>query len=129
MRFRFFHLNPFHKTYISRISSCSYIRNHNPVIQVLNPPHFYDYSENPNFKISKRWHVGHSHSHHTSGEDSEKIFRLGLLSDIGLATGKAVTGYLSGSTAIIADAAHSISDVVNLLFLLFNSTLSRFRFS
>ncbi|KAM7521503.1 hypothetical protein LguiA_011405 [Lonicera macranthoides] len=112
MRFRFFHLNPICKTYTSRIPSYTHNRNHNPVIQLFNPPQFYDYSENSNFKIPKRWHVGHSHSHHTSGEDSEKIFRLGLLADIGLATGKAVTGYLSGSTAIIADAAHSISDVV-----------------
>lgn len=37
---------------------------------------------------------------------------MGLAADIGLAAGKAFTGYLSGSTAIIADAAHSVSDVV-----------------
>ncbi|KAL0435852.1 UNVERIFIED_CONTAM: Metal tolerance protein C1 [Sesamum radiatum] len=77
------------------------------------------FSENPNFKIHRRWHLGHTHhhDHHEhrdlhSGKEGEKIFRLGLAADIGLAAGKAVTGYLSGSTAIIADAAHSISDVV-----------------
>lgn len=37
---------------------------------------------------------------------------MGLAADVGLAAGKALTGYLSGSTAIIADAAHSVSDVV-----------------
>uniref|UniRef100_A0A2N9E149 Uncharacterized protein n=1 Tax=Fagus sylvatica TaxID=28930 RepID=A0A2N9E149_FAGSY len=47
-----------------------------------------------------------------SGKEGENIFRLGLAADIGLATGKALTGYLTGSTAIIADAAHSVSDVV-----------------
>jgi hypothetical protein len=60
-------------------------------------------------------HSNHDHGHrhnHVSGKEGEKIFRLGLAADIGLATGKALTGYLSGSTAIIADAAHSVSDVV-----------------
>lgn len=64
--------------------------------------------------------MGHSHHHdrdqdqrdRMSGKEGENIFRLGLAADIGLATGKALTGYLTGSTAIIADAAHSVSDVV-----------------
>ena len=47
------------------------------------------------------------------GFDALVVFRLGLAADFGLAAGKAVTGYLSGSTAIIADAAHSVSDVVS----------------
>jgi Co/Zn/Cd efflux system component len=68
--------------------------------------------------------LGHSHNdhdhhhHHVSGKEGEKVFRLGLAADIGLAIGKTLTGYLSGSTAIIADAAHSISDVVTLLAVL-----------
>ncbi|XP_070012119.1 metal tolerance protein C1 isoform X2 [Nicotiana sylvestris] len=69
------------------------------------------------FMLQKRWHTGHSHSHHDhddlrSGKNGERIFRLGLAADIGLAASKAFTGYICGSTAIIADAAHSISDVV-----------------
>lgn len=48
----------------------------------------------------------------SSSTESENIFRLGLAADIGLSAGKAITGYLTGSTAIIADAAHSLSDVV-----------------
>ena len=83
-------------------------------------PRLYDrssfaYPENPSFNIPKRWHVGHSHHHHhhdQTSEEGERIFRLGLAADIGLTAGKALTGYLSGSTAIIADAAHSLSDVV-----------------
>ncbi|KAK4732230.1 hypothetical protein R3W88_025218 [Solanum pinnatisectum] len=73
---------------------------------------------NPSFMLQKRWHTGDSHSHHhdhhdlRSGKDGERIFRLGLAADIGLAASKAFTGYVCGSTAIIADAAHSISDVV-----------------
>jgi divalent metal cation (Fe/Co/Zn/Cd) transporter len=58
--------------------------------------------------------VGHSHHHggEDGGETSERIFRLGLAADVVLTVGKAVTGYLSGSTAIAADAAHSLSDIV-----------------
>lgn len=60
------------------------------------------------------WRRGHTgHSRHRDGKEAEKVFRLGLAADFGLAAGKAVTGYLSGSTAIIADAAHSVSDVVS----------------
>ncbi|KAJ3683743.1 hypothetical protein LUZ60_013970 [Juncus effusus] len=64
--------------------------------------------------IFTRWHVGHSHHHEppTGGLAADRIFRLGLASDVALAIGKAAAGYLSGSTAIVADAAHSVSDVV-----------------
>lgn len=112
MRLKFFYNNLKHvrNTYISRIST-------EPVVL---SPQFNNfavlYSENPNFKIWKRWHLGHSHDqgHEDSliVKEGEKIFHLGLGADIGLAAGKALTGYLSGSTAIIADAAHSVSDVV-----------------
>ncbi|KAM7255133.1 hypothetical protein ACFE04_020374 [Oxalis oulophora] len=69
------------------------------------------------YPIPKRSIFGHSHSHdhhqiNGTTKEGEKIFRLGLAADIGLTAGKAFTGYLSGSTAIIADAAHSLSDVV-----------------
>ncbi|KAG6482452.1 hypothetical protein ZIOFF_059083 [Zingiber officinale] len=61
-----------------------------------------------------RWHgAGHSHHHHHSDrKGSEGTFRLGLASDVALSVGKGLTGYLTGSTAIIADAAHSVSDIV-----------------
>lgn len=65
-----------------------------------------------------RSHTGHAHHHHGNGDNEgggstgERVSKLGLAADIALAGGKAVTGYLSGSTAIIADAAHSLSDVV-----------------
>ncbi|XP_050364586.1 metal tolerance protein 2 isoform X3 [Argentina anserina] len=85
-------------------------------IQTLNS-HLQHHSlilhQNSIYSIPRRWHLGHSHGPDEDyGKEGEKIFRLGLAADIGLATGKALTGYLSGSTAIIADAAHSVSDVV-----------------
>lgn len=127
MGFRFLiKLCPFHKCCISRISSSSHSYNSNifkkcAAAQAFVNSGLYDHStpcaENPSFMIHKRWHVGHTHHQHEgrdshSGEQGEKVFRLGLAADIGLAAGKSITGYLSGSTAIIADAAHSISDVV-----------------
>ncbi|XP_062088101.1 metal tolerance protein 2 isoform X2 [Humulus lupulus] len=115
MGFRFRNLNPIYRVCITRfcsntqVLSCSNSLAQHPWV-VLSQIH-------PVYGIPRRWHGGHSHHrggdyNHGSGEESEKIFKLGLASDVVLATGKALTGYLSGSTAIIADAAHSISDVV-----------------
>ncbi|GAV83361.1 Cation_efflux domain-containing protein, partial [Cephalotus follicularis] len=118
MGFRFYNLNPLYKSYISKLShknlhpcpiilqslTCQFQDNHSSLV-----------TDNPYHKIPKRWHLGHSHRDpidHLTGKEGENIFRLGLAADIFLATGKALTGYLSGSTAIIADAAHSVSDVV-----------------
>ncbi|KAJ0239967.1 Metal tolerance protein C1 [Hirschfeldia incana] len=93
----------------SSLSRLSLHRLHSPLRQ-SSPP------QTPSFNLSKRWHFGHSGSDHQDqrlgAEEGERIFRLGLASDIGLSVGKALTGYLCGSTAIIADAAHSVSDVV-----------------
>ncbi|XP_066380196.1 metal tolerance protein 2-like [Miscanthus floridulus] len=68
----------------------------------------------PHWLVPARGHVGHSYHHggEDEGETSERIFRLGLAADVVLTVGKAVTGSLSGSTAIAADAAHSLSDIV-----------------
>ncbi|XP_021856139.1 metal tolerance protein 2 isoform X2 [Spinacia oleracea] len=128
MGFRFFRLNPISNPYLSRISSITHknsiFTHQNPSkitslttqLQQFNDPSYVTINP-PNFQTFKRWHFGHSHHHHQgphqdSSKKSEDIFRLGLAADIGLTAGKAVTGYLSGSTAIIADAAHSLSDVV-----------------
>lgn len=116
MGFRYFNANliRFCKSSTRSIPSSS---NHKKLFYPLIP-RLYDrssfaYPENPSFNIPKRWHVGHPHHHHDqTSQEGERIFRLGLAADIGLTAGKALTGYLSGSTAIIADAAHSLSDVV-----------------
>ena len=66
----------------------------------------------------RRSHMGHAHDcddhgrHEKLGAYGEKILRWGLCSDITLTVGKVAAGYISGSTAIIADAAHSASDIV-----------------
>ncbi|XP_024534353.1 metal tolerance protein 2 isoform X1 [Selaginella moellendorffii] len=67
-----------------------------------------------------RTHMGHAHHHHHKGaavgdarsKAGEHIARIGLLADSSLAVLKGSAGYLSGSTALVADAAHSFSDIV-----------------
>ncbi|CAL0316192.1 unnamed protein product [Lupinus luteus] len=109
MRFRFSNLNPIYRNCITTLSSFS----HHKTTQSQSS---FIFHQIPAFKISRRSHFGHSHQDHDQNhlyqKEGENIFRLGLAADIGLAAGKAFTGYLSGSTAIIADAAHSVSDVV-----------------
>lgn len=118
MGFKFKSFNPillkqFHKSSTTTTIQSSFTHKHlfRPLIPQL--PDQSSFPENPSSKICKRWHVGHSHHHHDqTSKEGERIFRLGLAADVGLTAGKALTGYLSGSTAIIADAAHSLSDVV-----------------
>ncbi|KAG9444786.1 hypothetical protein H6P81_016126 [Aristolochia fimbriata] len=114
MGFRFLVRSPLYGNSLSGITAASRNRNSfNCFLLPISHNRAIDSSVYPNgyySKISWRSHMGHSHHH--GGEEGEGVFRLGLAADIALSTGKAITGYLSGSTAIIADAAHSISDVV-----------------
>ncbi|KAG6575848.1 Metal tolerance protein C1, partial [Cucurbita argyrosperma subsp. sororia] len=119
MGYRFHRLNPILQSFYSRLSSATHKEFHAiPSTQSfdLHPQAtLLGIYGDPKSKICRRWHLGHSHRHdddHRFGQEGENIFKLGLGADIGLAVGKAFTGYLSGSTAIIADAAHSVSDVV-----------------
>ncbi|KAM5563968.1 metal tolerance protein 2 [Rosa sericea] len=116
MGFRFQNLNSI-RTRLAALYIPKHSHPHPTIISQTLNSHLQDYSlilyQNPIYSIPRRWHLGHSHGPDEDyGKEGEKIFRLGLAADIGLASGKALTGYLSGSTAIIADAAHSVSDVV-----------------
>ena len=65
-------------------------------------------------------HHGHnSYDKDGSEEAGERVSRIGLIADVFLTVGKGFAGYVSGSTAIIADAAHSMSDVVRVSHALF----------
>ncbi|CAN4093105.1 unnamed protein product [Withania somnifera] len=111
-------LNRIRKTY--SLSTTTINRHNYDFTSLYLSPNFQFFDEdsdtrvaNRSFMFQKRWHTGDSHSQHDlcSGKDGERIFRLGLAADIGLALSKGFAGYVCGSTAIIADAAHSISDV------------------
>ncbi|KAK4273185.1 hypothetical protein QN277_021633 [Acacia crassicarpa] len=120
MGFRFSNLNAIYKTSITTLLSCSCEKFLPHLLSSANTNRLESsllFSNHPVFRITRRWHMGHSHGDHEHQhlllqKEGENIFRLGLAADIGLATGKTLVGYLSGSTAIIADAAHSLSDVV-----------------
>ncbi|KAL5712960.1 Metal tolerance protein C1 [Ranunculus cassubicifolius] len=105
--FRFSNFNPLYKTFLTKLSPPKKPR----LIYIISRPNSPISPTNPNLNIPVRFHVGHCH-HQDNSKEGDRVFKLGLAADIALASGKAITGYLSGSTAIIADAAHSISDIV-----------------
>ncbi|CAK9196001.1 unnamed protein product [Sphagnum troendelagicum] len=73
-------------------------------------------------------HAAHEHSHEAdekAGEAGERVLKLGLWGDILLTIGKGTAGYVSGSKAIIADAAHSLSDIVLSSVALWTSKAAR----
>mmetsp|Transcript_4823 Transcript_4823/g.6860 ORF Transcript_4823/g.6860 Transcript_4823/m.6860 type:complete len:548 (+) Transcript_4823:167-1810(+) len=80
---------------------------------------------------SKRGHMGHGHGHRDgghghshgtfafeemqeeAGKAAQRITWIGMGANAGLCIGKATVGFSSGSASLVADAAHSISDMVS----------------
>ncbi|KAL5402435.1 hypothetical protein PMIN03_010669 [Paraphaeosphaeria minitans] len=70
-----------------------------------------------------RSHGGHSHHHHhhdntylvskNKNDAGVRITRIGLYVNLGMAVGKGVGGYVFHSQALIADAIHSLTDLVS----------------
>ncbi|KAF2867098.1 cation efflux family-domain-containing protein [Massariosphaeria phaeospora] len=71
-----------------------------------------------------RGHAGHSHGHHHGGDNvyllskdkkdaAVRITRIGLYVNLGMAVGKGFGGYVFNSQALIADAIHSLTDLVS----------------
>ncbi|KAF1947193.1 hypothetical protein EJ02DRAFT_440413 [Clathrospora elynae] len=66
-------------------------------------------------------HAGHSHHHHdnsfllsTNKNDAGvRITRIGLYVNLGMAVSKGVGGYVFNSQALVADAIHSLTDLVS----------------
>ena len=98
------------------LSTSSTLRSSSPP----PPPHSHSHS-----------HAGHSHSHGSHTEDTaalssaftslrspssldpgSRITLIGLFSNVGLTAVKGAAGYLLASSALLADAAHSGSDLV-----------------
>lgn len=63
-------------------------------------------------------HGEHGHGDHGHGlpETIGRAFAVGASLNVGFVIAEAVFGFLSHSTALLADAAHNLSDVLGLLF-------------
>jgi cobalt-zinc-cadmium efflux system protein len=70
--------------------------------------------------------MSHEHSHPATREnDLGRAFALGVALNVGFVVAEAAAGLLAGSTALLADAAHNLSDVLGLLMAWGASTLAR----
>ncbi|RIA91710.1 cation efflux family-domain-containing protein [Glomus cerebriforme] len=85
------------------------------------------------FEQQKRWHI-HHHGHKDSGliaitADSKsrgtKITLWGLASNVGLTAAKGVAGLMMNSASLVADAAHSLSDLITDFVTLYTFRKSR----
>lgn len=75
--------------------------------------------------LPSRGHAGHSHHHHHHHHDNSylvsmnkndagvKITRIGLFVNLAMAIGKGIGGWVFHSQALIADAFHSLTDLVS----------------
>ena len=60
-----------------------------------------------------------------SDEESTGTVLVALAANLGIAVAKITAGLLSGSTAMLAEGAHSVADTTNQVFLLISLRLSR----
>jgi cobalt-zinc-cadmium efflux system protein len=60
-------------------------------------------------------HAGHDHDHGPAPRDFGSAFAFGTVLNLGFVVIEAVSGYLAGSMALIADAGHNLSDVLGLI--------------
>jgi cobalt-zinc-cadmium efflux system protein len=78
---------------------------------------------------SHEHHHGHSHSvgseHHRGPANFDRAFAVGTVLNIGIMLAELVFGYLAHSLALMADAAHNMSDVAGLLLAWGAAWLSR----
>ena len=59
---------------------------------------------------------GHGHSHGGSGSRNEQRVAIGACLTAGFMTAEVIGGLVSGSLALLADAAHMLTDSVALIF-------------
>lgn len=75
---------------------------------------------------------GHHHHHHDNvyltarnkSDPGVRITRIGLLSNLGMAIGKGIGGYMFHSQALVADAYHALTDLVSDFMTLATVSLS-----
>jgi cobalt-zinc-cadmium efflux system protein len=67
--------------------------------------------------------IGHGHSHGPASFD--RAFAIGTVLNVGIVVSELIFGYFANSLALIADAAHNVSDVAGLLLAWGAAWLSR----
>jgi cobalt-zinc-cadmium efflux system protein len=60
-------------------------------------------------------HDKHDHGHHHGPADYGRAFAIGVALNVTLVVAQAIYGVLANSVALLADAAHNLSDVLGLL--------------
>ena len=93
-------------------------RHTNPVWHVKTQP-----ASTMTSNIQTRQHGGHAHAHHhhdntyltstNSNDPGVRITRIGLIVNLFMAMGKGLGGYFLNSQALVADAFHSLTDLVS----------------
>lgn len=56
----------------------------------------------------------HDHHHHAPPADPGRAFAIGIAMNVGFVIVEAIAGIVAGSTALLADAAHNLGDVLGL---------------
>lgn len=70
-------------------------------------------------------HHHHGHGHHHAPADFGRAFAIGIALNVGFVAAEAVFGFLSNSTALLADAGHNLSDVFGLVIAWAATALSK----
>ncbi|MBI2315667.1 MAG: cation transporter [Betaproteobacteria bacterium] len=58
---------------------------------------------------------GHTHEHRFTQARIERAFAIGIALNVGFAAAEAAFGFIAGSLALLADAAHNLTDVLGLV--------------
>ncbi|MBX3157681.1 MAG: cation transporter [Deltaproteobacteria bacterium] len=61
-----------------------------------------------------RGHDDHGHHHHRAPIDVNRAFAIGISLNVGFVIAEAIAGVAADSTALLADAAHNLGDVLGL---------------
>jgi cobalt-zinc-cadmium efflux system protein len=78
--------------------------------------HDHDHSGNPSIpEMHDHDHDDQRHGHRHGPVDYGRAFAIGVTLNVALVVAQAVYGVLSNSVALLADAAHNLSDVLGLL--------------
>ncbi|KAK9767667.1 mitochondrial metal transporter [Basidiobolus ranarum] len=88
--------------------------------------------------VNKRWHAGHSHDHSHTEEQAHlmkafkgakdpgsRITLIGMGVNVGLTALKGVGGWMTNSASLVADAAHSLSDLISDVVTLYTFNKAR----